>query len=71
MVWNAVKQKQLHPASFGSTPGKMAASALLQKILSIDQLKIERRAGGIFDCDATGCYDRILPPLATVHLRSL
>ena len=47
MVWNAVKQKQLHPASFGSTPGKMAASALLQKILSIDQLKIERRAGGI------------------------
>ena len=71
MVWNAVNRQQLHPASFGSTPGKMAASALLQKILCIDQLKIERRAGGIFDCDATGCYDRILPPLATVHLRAL
>ena len=71
MVWNAVQRHGLHPASFGSTPGKMAASALLQKILSIDQLKIERRSGGLFDCDATGCYDRILPPLATVHLRSL
>lgn len=63
--------KQLHPASFGSTPGKMASSAVLQKVLSIDQLKIERRAGGIFDCDATGCYDRILPPLATIHLQAL
>ncbi len=71
MVWEAVKRKQLHPASFGSTPGKMAASAVLQKILSNDQLKIERRAGGIFDCDATGCYDRIIPPLASVHLQAL
>ena len=71
MVWEAVKRNQLHPASFGSTPGKMAASAILQKILSNDQLKIERKAGGIFDCDATGCYDRIIPPLASVHLQAL
>ena len=49
----------------------MAGSALLQKILTIDQLRAERRAGGIFDCDASGCYDRILPPLASVHLRAL
>ena len=44
MVWEAVQNQQLHPASYGSTPGKMAASAVLQKILSIDQLRIERRA---------------------------
>ena len=49
----------------------MAASALLLKVLSIDQLRVERRAGGLFDCDATGCYDRILPPLASVHLQAL
>ena len=24
-----------------------------------------------FDCDAIGCYDWILPPLASVHLRHL
>ena len=71
MVWNAVKEKKLHNSSFGSTPGKMASSALLQKILSIDQLRLERRVGGLFDCDATGCYDRILPPLAAVHLNAL
>ena len=34
-------------------------------------MRIERRSGGLFDCDATGCYDRILPPLASVHLRTL
>ena len=71
MVWNAVKEKKLHNSSFGSTPGKMASSALLQKIISIDQLRLERRVGGLFDCDATGCYDRILPPLAAVHLSAL
>ena len=27
--------------------------------------------GGIFDCNATGFYDRILPPLASVHLQAL
>ena len=71
MIWEAVKAGQLHAASFGSTPGKMASSALLQKVLSVDQLKVERRAGGIFDCDAKGCYDRIIPPLATVHLQAI
>ena len=39
--------------------------------MSIDQLRVERRAGGIFDCDATGCYDRIIPPLASIHLQAL
>ena len=49
----------------------MATSAIVQKILTMDQLRIERRAGGLFDCDATGCYDRIIPPLASVHLQAL
>ena len=71
MIWDAVTNKRLHPASYGSTPGKMAASAVLQKILSVDQLRLERRVGGIFDCDATGCYDRIIPPLASIHLQAL
>ena len=39
--------------------------------MSIDQLRVERRAGGLFDCDTTGCYDQILPPLAAVHLQGL
>ena len=71
MMRHAVAENLLCEESFGSTPGKMAVSALMQKTLAIDQLRIERRAGGLFDCDASGCYDRILPPLASVHLQSL
>ena len=62
-----MSSKLLSEESFGSTPGKMTVSALLQKNLAMDQLQI----GGIFDCDASSCYDRILPPLASVHLQAL
>ena len=71
MMRHAVTNDWLSEESFGSTPGKMATSALVQKTLAIDQLRLERRAGGIFDCDASGCYDRILLPLASVHLQAL
>ena len=71
MMRHAVSSKLLSKESFGSTPGKMAVSALLQNSLSMDQLRIEGRAGGLFDCDASGCYDRILPPLASLHLQAL
>ncbi len=46
-------------------------AAVIQKIVAIDQLRFEQRAGGIFDCDACGCYDRIPPPLASIHLQAL
>ena len=68
---NAVSKQFLSDKSFGSTPGRMAVSALVQKTVAMDQLHIERRAGGLFDCDATGCYDRILSPLALVYLQAL
>ena len=48
MIQNAVEQNLLQEESYGSTPGKIAGSALLQKILTIDQLRVERRAGGDF-----------------------
>ncbi len=71
LMQHAVRHNILQEESFGSTPGKMATSAVLQKILTVDQLRLERRAGGIFDCDASGCFDRILPPLASVHMRAM
>ncbi len=71
MMRHAVNSGLLREELFGSTPGKMAVSAVIQKMIATDQLRIERRAGGIFDCDASGCYDRILPPLASIHLQAL
>ena len=71
LIQQAVRSHALQMESYGSTPGKTAVGAVIQKMVSLDQLRLERRAGGIFDCDASGCYDRILPPLASVHLRAL
>ena len=71
MMKHTVDNEILSEESLGSTPGKMAASALVQKLIYMDQLCIERRAGGIFDCDASGCYNRILPLLASVHMQAL
>ena len=71
MIQHAVDQGLLSEESYGSTPGKMAASAIVQKLICVDQLRLERRAGGLFDCDASGCYDRIIPLLASVHLQAL
>ena len=66
-----MKRNLLHDASYGSTPGRMATGAVLQKVLATDQLRLEKRAGAIFDCDATGCYDRIIPPLGTRKMNRL
>ena len=54
LIHKAVQMNTLRMESYGSTPGKTASSAVVQKILSLDQLRIERRAGDIFDCDASG-----------------
>jgi len=34
-------------------------------------LILTRSDGAIFDCDAKGCYDRIVPKLATIHAQRL
>ena len=52
--------------------GIMAVLALVQKTLvAIYQFRIERRAGKLYDCDASGCYERILTPLESAHLQAL
>ena len=71
MVHNAVDNETIHPSAFGSVPGRNAQDALLEKLISYDMLRIERKNGAIFDCDAKGCYDRILPGFSTLHTRRL
>ena len=71
MVYNALKRKLLHPAAFGSVPGKTAPSAVLHKLLQIENLRLNKKSGALFECDATGCYDRILPSLQGIHTRRL
>ena len=52
VVNQAVDNKIKHPSAFGSVPGRNAQDALLEKLISYDMLKIERKNGAIFDCDA-------------------
>ena len=61
----------IHQSAYGSVPGRTAQGALAQKILTIDMLRYNRECGGIFECDATGCFDRILPNLQTLHTRRI
>ena len=71
MVHHANNRQCIHPSNYGSVPGKTAQSAILHKKLSIDILKQRREGGAVFECDATGCYDRILSSLQTLHTRRI
>ena len=71
MVHHAKHKRCIHPSNYGSVPGKTAQSAILHKKLTIDIIKQRREGGAIFECDATGCYDRILPNLQTLHTRRI
>ena len=71
MVYNAVDRDLLHDSSYGSTPGRTCQEACIQKVLTMDMMRMTRTVGGVFDCDATGCYDRILPAFQSIHTRRL
>lgn len=71
MVHSANDKNLIHTAAYGSVPGRTAQGALLQKVLTLDMMRQLKQAGAIFECDATGCYDRIVPCLQTIHTRRL
>ena len=53
-------------AQMGGRINRMSISTVLRKILQNDSLRMEKRSAAILDNDARGCYDRILPSLATL-----
>ena len=71
MVRNALKHDQVHTSAYGSIPRRTAQDAVLEKILSLDLIRVKKISGAIFDCDAKGCYDRIIPALQSITCRRL
>ena len=69
MVYNALQKGCIGNNAYGSVPGRTPHGAILHKLLTVDQLRQEKRAGALFECDATGCYDRILPKFLPLHTR--
>ena len=66
MVDNALKRGHIHTSAYGSVPKRTAQDAVMEKVISLDIMRTTRKCGAIFDCDAKGCYDRIIPALQTI-----
>jgi len=62
MVWHAEDSHALDRVpQFGTRPGKSPQDALLLKVLSYDYIRYRREESAVFNNDAKGCYDRIIP----------
>ena len=71
LVHKAKDNNAIHPSAYGSMPGKTAQGALLHKRMTLDLLIQNKDAGGLYEYDASGCYDRMLPSLQTIFMRRM
>ncbi len=59
LIGHAEGNHLLHDAQWGSRPLRRATDALLQKMLTLEQVRMGRLILGIVYLDAKACYDRI------------
>ena len=70
MVWQAEDNRVLeHIPQYGSRPNKTPHSALFLKVLSYDYIRYTRTTSAVFNNDAKGCYDRIIPSFGMAACR--
>jgi len=55
----------------GSRPSKMCHSAVLNKVLTYEIHRYQKKSLAYIENDAVGCYDRIVNPLIIIFLRIL
>jgi len=71
MIKNALEKGEIHDSTYGSVPRRTAQDAVMEKVLSMDTMRTKQITGAIFDCDAKGCYDRIIAALQSISSRRL
>ena len=63
MMKAAERNSSFDPNQHGARNGHMGIGAVLEKRLSYDMARLLRAALVAFDCDATACYDRMIPSI--------
>eukprot|EP00957_Ditylum_brightwellii_P094465 7193407-Ditylum_brightwellii.AAC.1 len=77
VIWNqrlvpvAKKTQILSPVQFSNRKGQTALDALLQKVVTMDCIRLFQLNGAILNNDASACYNRMVPEVSSVHLQSL
>ena len=62
----AEREEVLEDSQMGGRIRRMSISAVLRKILQYDSLRLAKKSGAVLDNDAIGCFDRIIPSLASI-----
>ena len=56
---------------YGSRPGKLCISPVLNKVISYDVIRQTKVSGAFIENDAIGCYDRLVNSIVFLELRHL
>jgi hypothetical protein len=66
---NHAEDNNLVPTmQFGSRPGKKCHSAVIQKVLSHDIVRLTKQTAAFMENEAIGCYDRLMNNLLLLIL---
>jgi len=68
-MYNAEDQRLLHADAYGSRPGRSAHDPIALEVWRNGIYRTSMKRGVNQDLDATSCYDRILPPIASICSR--
>jgi hypothetical protein len=66
LLWHSEQSRSLGDHQSGSRPGRTAEDVLVTKALTDENLRRLRINAGMFDNDASACYDRMILPLVNL-----
>lgn len=71
MIRRAGQLGLLPAEAYGGVPGRRATTCTLNKILSLDIIRQERRIAALCSNDARSCYDRIIHTIASICMQRM